>query len=177
MDAWGWTLFDTPLGRCGLLWSPRGVRCLHLPAAEPEIVAELRACCPGAATAAPPPAMAALLVAVRRLLAGEPAVLDGVLDDGDLPAFRRRVYAEVRRIPAGCTATYGEVAAALGAPGAARAVGQALGRNPFALIVPCHRVVGAAGLGGFTAAGGVDLKLRLLEIEGALRSAGGRALA
>lgn len=177
MDVGGFTLFDTPLGRCGLGWGPRGVRCLHLPAAEPEIVAALRARCPGAAAASPPPVLAALLVAARRLLAGEPVAVDGVLDDGDLPAFRRRVYAEVRRLPAGSTATYGEVAAAVGAPGAARAVGQALGHNPFALIVPCHRVVGATGLGGFTAAGGVDLKARLLQIEGALRAAGGTALA
>ena len=73
-----------------------------------------------------------------------------------------------RAIPRGATRTYGEVAAELGDPGAARAVGQALGRNPFPIIVPCHRVLAAAGRpGGFSAHGGVATKLRLLAIEGA----------
>jgi methylated-DNA-[protein]-cysteine S-methyltransferase len=86
--------------------------------------------------------------------------MDGV------PAFHRRVYEVARSIPAGATASYGDIAALLGSPGAARAVGQALGRNPFAIVVPCHRVLAAGGrLGGFSAAGGGATKLRLLSIE------------
>ncbi len=82
--------------------------------------------------------------------------------------FHRRVYEAARTIPAGQTLAYGEIAARLGAPGAARAVGQALGRNPFAIVVPCHRVLAAIGrLGGFSAAGGRATKQRLLAIEGA----------
>ncbi|HXG62598.1 MAG TPA: methylated-DNA--[protein]-cysteine S-methyltransferase [Planctomycetota bacterium] len=79
--------------------------------------------------------------------------------------FERRVYAVVRRIPRGGTRTYGEVARAAGAPGAARAVGRVLARNRICLFIPCHRVVGAAGPGGFTAPGGVRLKRRLLSLE------------
>jgi methylated-DNA-[protein]-cysteine S-methyltransferase len=107
---------------------------------------------------------------VQRLLAGESCdageLLAVALDDSGLPAFHRQVLALTRRIPVGQTLTYGEIATQLGAPGAARAVGQAEGSNPFAPIVPCHRVMGVGGLGtGFSAHGGVATKLRLLAIE------------
>jgi len=79
--------------------------------------------------------------------------------------FSQRVYALCSRVPAGKVTTYGHIARALGKPGAARAVGQALNRNPFAPIVPCHRVVGHAGqLTGF--AGGLPRKKRMLKQEG-----------
>ena len=85
-----------------------------------------------------------------------------------VPPFHRRVYEVARGIPAGATLSYGEVAARLGDKGLARAVGQALGRNPFAIVVPCHRVLAAGGTpGGFSASGGVATKLRMLAIEGA----------
>jgi methylated-DNA-[protein]-cysteine S-methyltransferase len=85
-----------------------------------------------------------------------------------VPEFHRRVYELTRAIPPGQVLTYGEVAARLGEPGAARAVGQALGRNPFAPVIPCHRVLAAGGKpGGFSAEGGAVTKLRMLEIEGA----------
>ena len=87
--------------------------------------------------------------------------------DGIAP-FRRAIYAVLRGIPAGATLSYGEIAARLGDGSAARDVGEAMGKNPFPIIVPCHRVVAAGGrLGGFSAAGGVTTKLRLLNIEGA----------
>jgi methylated-DNA-[protein]-cysteine S-methyltransferase len=90
------------------------------------------------------------------------------LDMEGVPPFHRRVYEIARTIPPGATLSYGDVAARLDAPGAARAVGQALGRNPFALVVPCHRVLAARGkAGGFSARGGVATKLRLLALEGA----------
>src|SRR6201999_1121329 len=83
-------------------------------------------------------------------------------------SFHQRVYALARRIPSGATLTYGEVATRIGSPGAARAVGQALGRNPFAIVVPCHRVLAAGGrTGGFSANGGVATKRRVRSIEGA----------
>ena len=85
----------------------------------------------------------------------------------EVPPFHQRVYAVARDIPVGATLTYGDVALEAGAPGAARAVGQALGRNPFAIVVPCHRVTAAGGkVGGFSATGGVETKLRILELEG-----------
>jgi methylated-DNA-[protein]-cysteine S-methyltransferase len=85
-----------------------------------------------------------------------------------VPPFHRRVYEVARTIPPGATLSYGDLAARLGSPGSARAVGQALGKNPFAIVVPCHRVLAAGGkLGGFSANGGIATKLRLLSIEGA----------
>ena len=85
-----------------------------------------------------------------------------------VPAFDRRVYEVARSIPPGATLSYGEIAARLGEPDAARDVGQALGRNPFSIVVPCHRVLAAGGkLGGFSARGGRRTKLRLLSIENA----------
>jgi methylated-DNA-[protein]-cysteine S-methyltransferase len=91
--------------------------------------------------------------------------MDGV------PPFERRVYEVARTIVPGATLAYGDIAARLGAPGEARAVGQALGHNPFPLVVPCHRVLAAGGkVGGFSANGGIATKLRLLSIEGAQTS-------
>ncbi len=118
------------------------------------------------------------IAGVRRLLAGETAdaeeLLSLELDHGGLPDFNRQVLELTRRIPVGQTLTYGEVATRLGQPGAARAVGQAEGHNPFAPIVPCHRVMGSGGVGtGFSAHGGVATKLKLLVIEA--RAAGQQA--
>jgi methylated-DNA-[protein]-cysteine S-methyltransferase len=117
--------------------------------------------------APPPPAVAEAIGAVVRLVAGEKADLSGIaLDMDGVPPFEARVYERTRAIPPGATATYGEVAIDLGGRQLARDVGQALGRNPFAIVVPCHRVVAAGGKkGGFSAVGGTATKLRLLEIE------------
>jgi methylated-DNA-[protein]-cysteine S-methyltransferase len=87
----------------------------------------------------------------------------------DASPFYRRVYDVVRSIPSGETLTYGEVARAAGRPGAARAVGNAMKRNPVCLFIPCHRVLGSGGLGGYSGAGGLTTKRRLLELEGAGR--------
>jgi methylated-DNA-[protein]-cysteine S-methyltransferase len=81
--------------------------------------------------------------------------------------FHRRVYKVVRSIPPGETRTYGEVARAAGRPGAARSVGNAMARNRVCLFIPCHRVVGSSGPGGFSAAGGLSTKRRLLALEAA----------
>ncbi len=97
---------------------------------------------------------------------------DLVLDLDDITEFHRRVFATARAIAPGNTITYGELARRLGTPGAARAVGQALGANPFPIVVPCHRIVAADGsLGGFSAPGGARTKLRMLQIEGAIAQA------
>ncbi len=85
--------------------------------------------------------------------------------DGMTP-FQRKVLEAISSIPPGETMTYGEVAKAAGRPGAARAVGNVMAHNPIPLIFPCHRVVAASGLGGFT--GGLDVKRKLLKLEGAL---------
>lgn len=81
--------------------------------------------------------------------------------------FERRVYEATRQIPFGKVATYGQIAKAIGQPNAQRAVGQALGKNPIGIVIPCHRVVGFDSLGGFT--GGLEHKKKLLRLEGVLR--------
>ena len=160
--------FDTPLGDCAIVWSDAGVRGLMLTGSDrARTQSSLRRRYPQAVEAPMPPSIADAVASLRALLAGQPLGLDEIaLDMNDVPAFHRRVYEAARRIGPGRTCTYGELAESLGEPGAARAVGQALGANPYAIIVPCHRVLAAGGRsGGFSAPGGVDTKRRLLEIE------------
>jgi methylated-DNA-[protein]-cysteine S-methyltransferase len=169
MASFGFTLFDTAIGRCGIAWGPRGIAALQLPEATPEKTrARLLRSCPEAEAAEPPAAVRDAIDAITGLLRGEARDLSALALDMDrVPDFHRRIYDVARAIPPGATLTYGEVAARLGDPNAARAVGQALGKNPFAIIVPCHRVVAAGGkLGGFSANGGRATKRRILEIEG-----------
>ncbi|HEY8879997.1 MAG TPA: methylated-DNA--[protein]-cysteine S-methyltransferase [Roseateles sp.] len=157
--------FDTALGRCGVVWSERGIVASLLPDASP---ARLKRRHPTAElTTELPPSVAHAVDGIRALLAGEVRDLsDVVLDERGIPEFRRQVHALTRAIPPGQTRTYGEIANALGQPGAARAVGRAEGDNPFPPIVPCHRVMGAGGEPtGFSAPGGVETKRRMLLIE------------
>ena len=170
MAAREFSLFETAVGRCGIAWGERGIAGIQLPEArELETRARMRKRFPDAREAALPPEVRCAVDAIVALLRGESIELDAVaLDMADVPDFQRRVYEAARAIPRGATLTYGEIARRLGAPGSARAVGQALGRNPFAIVVPCHRVVAAGGKsGGFSANGGTTTKLRLLAIEGA----------
>ena len=156
----GYTEFDTPIGRCGIAWGARGIVRLHLPGSPPKRKHE--------GTALPPDVRAAI-DGIVGVLSGESDDLSWIkLDMDTVPDLHRRVYEVARTIPPGSTLSYGAIATRLGDPALAREVGQALGRNPFAIVVPCHRVVGSDGkLGGFSAAGGTRTKLRLLAIEGA----------
>src|SRR5579871_4471651 len=153
----GYALFDTPVGRCAIAWNGHGIAALQLPEArEPATRARMLERVPGATELAPPPEVQRALDLIATLLRGEASDLAAIpLDMGGVPPFHRRVYETVRAIPPGTTLSYGEVAARLGADGAARAVGQAMRRNPFAIIVPCHRVFAAGGkVGGYSANGG-----------------------
>lgn len=164
------TLAETPIGALGLAWSTAGIVAVQLPeGADAATRARLLRRFPRAAEASPPPDVRRALDAIVALLRGETSDLASVtLDMSGVPAFHRRVYEVARTIPAGATLSYGEVAARTGGGAAARAVGQALAKNPFAIIVPCHRVLAAGGrIGGFSANGGVATKRRLLAIEGA----------
>jgi methylated-DNA-[protein]-cysteine S-methyltransferase len=166
----GFTLFDTAIGRCGIAWSGRGVTAVQLPEAD-----EARTCArlvrrrPAAREAVPPAGVQRAIAAIVALLGGERRDLSDVaIDLEGVADFDRRVYAIARGIAPGATLAYGEIAARLGDRALAREVGQALGRNPVPLIVPCHRVLGTGGkAGGFSANGGIATKLRLLSIEGA----------
>lgn len=164
----GIAFFDTAIGRCGLAWGARGIRGIQLPEyRDAETRTRLLTRFPGLAEATPPPGVQQAIEAITSLLSGETVDLSGIALDMDaVPPFHRRVYEAARAIGPGETLTYGELAAKLGMPGAARAVGQALGRNPFAVVVPCHRVLAAGGkVGGFSAGGGVTTKLKLLSME------------
>jgi methylated-DNA-[protein]-cysteine S-methyltransferase len=173
--AIGHALFDTNLGRCGIAWSRAGVLRLQLPEPDDDAVRArlLRA---GPASEAEPPAeVTEAIEGVTALLAGAPRDLRAVvLDMSAVSAWEQRVYAALREVGPGETVTYGELARRLGEPGAAQAVGRAMARNPFAPVVPCHRVLAAGGgTGGFSAAGGATTKVRLLELEGAAAPARG----
>jgi len=166
-------LFDTRIGPCGIGWGDRGVIAVQLPEGdEAKTRARLLRRCPHAREAAPPAAVQDAIEGIISLLRGEGRDLSAIaLDMDGLPSFDRRVYEVARTIAPGATLSYGEISARLGARDLAREVGQALGRNPFPIIVPCHRVLAAGGkAGGFSANGGVTTKLRLLTIERARTS-------
>ena len=170
MTAVGIALFETAIGRCGLAWSERGIVGLQLPeATDHDTRRRLLRRAPGARELSPPPAVRRAIDSIVGLLAGAADDLaDITLDMDGVPSFDRGVYEVARTIPPGAILSYGEIAGRLGDRALARDVGQALGRNPFAIVVPCHRVVAAGGkLGGFSANGGITTKLRLLAIEGA----------
>lgn len=167
-DAQGFALFDTPVGTCAIAWGERGIVGVSLPASGVGVLrALLRRRFPGAPEAEPPPHVHDAITRIRALLSGARDDLMSIeLDLEGIGDFHRNVYAAARAIPPGETLTYGELAKKLGDPGAARAVGQALGANPFPIIVPCHRILAASGkTGGFSAPGGTTTKMRMLTIE------------
>jgi methylated-DNA-[protein]-cysteine S-methyltransferase len=169
MTGRGFAMFDTVLGSCGIAWADSGVVGIQLPGGDARATrARLRRRFPDAGETPPPTDVQRAIDGIVTLLRGERSDLSAVVLDMDaVPAFDRRVYEAARTIPPGATLSYGELASQLGDPEAAREVGRALARNPFAVVVPCHRVVAAGGkVGGFSAAGGVGTKLRLLAIEG-----------
>src|SRR5438477_7793213 len=168
MTANGFALFDTAIGRCGIAWGERGVTGVQLPeAGESETRMRMLHRFPAAGEAPPPPEVRQAVEGIVALLRGDETDLSSIpLDMESVPEFHRRVYEAARTIPPGQTLSYGDIARRLGAPGAARAVGQALGRNPFPIVVPCHRVLAAGGkIGGFSAHGGTETKRRMLAIE------------
>jgi len=160
-------LFTTALGTCGLAWSDAGVTRFCLPGGEEEIRARLG---PGEETVEPPAEVAAVIGQARRHLEGDLQDFSAVvLETRGVSEFDLGVYRLTLAVPAGQVTTYGSIATRLGAGlGAARAVGTALGSNPWPLLIPCHRVVAASGkMTGFSAPGGVRTQTRLLALEGA----------
>ena len=170
MSAQAFAIFDSPIGACGIAWNAKGIAGFQLPSATAQATrSRLQKRWTEAIESAPPPGVQRVIDRVLTLLNGEAIDLSDIpVDLDDAPEFHRKVYEVARTIPPGRTMTYGEIAKRLGVPHESREVGQALGRNPIAVIVPCHRVLGADGkMGGFSASGGVATKRRILEIEGA----------
>jgi methylated-DNA-[protein]-cysteine S-methyltransferase len=165
-----YTLFDTAIGRCGIAWNDTGVFAVRLPyASDEKMRAHLLNMCGDLEEALPPPHIRRAIDAITSLMDGETVDLsDIILDMSRVPDFDRRVYDIAHGIPPGSTLTYGDIAKRLGGLEFARDVGQALGHSPFAIVVPCHRVLAAGGKpGGFSAPGGRSTKLRMLAIENA----------
>ena len=170
MVGYGYTVFDTAIGRCGIAWGERGVIGVQLPEArEIDTRRRLFRLYPEAREQRPPFPVEITVEGIVALLRGSHGDLaDVTLDMTGVPAFNQRVYQSVRTIPRGETRTYAEIAAALRATGAVFSVAQALARNPFMIIVPCHRVLEAGNYADrISPNGGVISKRRLLSIEGA----------
>ncbi len=165
-----YTILETVGGFCGLAWSAGGVVRFQLPTKSAEATERLLLRrTPDAEREAPPPDIAATIAAVKRYFTGERIDFSNVaLDLADQDELFRRIYAATRQVGWGQTTTYGALAKTLRAgPEAARDVGQAMAKNPVALIIPCHRVLAAGGkIGGFSAPGGATAKRRMLELEG-----------
>jgi methylated-DNA-[protein]-cysteine S-methyltransferase len=173
-EAMGRVLFDTPLGRCRIAWSARGITRFELPGHEASggsgdarALSPLEALGQDVPPSDAPDWVREAMAMVALHLGGNPQDLGGVpIDMEGVSPFFQRVYAIARTIPAGETLSYAELADRAGSPKAFRAVGQAMAKNPFPVLVPCHRVLAAGGkLGGFSAPGGTATKVRLLDLE------------
>jgi methylated-DNA-[protein]-cysteine S-methyltransferase len=172
-NAGGHVLFPTRIGEVGVAWSGKGLLAVQLPERDARTTRERLASRAGTSPSAPPKWVRDAIRLISTSLEGRRSDLGKVpLDLSRVPPFHRRVYGELRRIGAGRTASYAELASLAGSPAAARAVGQAMRKNPLPLVIPCHRVVAAGGrVGGFSAYGGVATKERLLAAEGVLLEA------
>jgi methylated-DNA-[protein]-cysteine S-methyltransferase len=159
-------LVDTAIGSIGLAWSPRGLRRVLLPHVSRAATAAKLARFAEPARAQQVPRF--LLDAIEAYGEGKPTDFSAtILDLRAEPDFHRSVYDDILKVGWGETTTYGEIALRLGDAKLARAVGQALGRNPIPLIIPCHRVLASGGkAGGFSAPGGTASKLKMLALEG-----------
>lgn len=147
--------FTTPWGRFAIQWSDRGITRVELPPA------------PAGEEGTPPPEIRRAAQAIQEHLAGRTVRFDLPVDLDEASPFERRVFETLRRTVPGETLSYADLAARAGRPGAARAVGNALKKNPVPVLVPCHRVLASGGkIGGFSAPGGTDTKRRLLSLEG-----------
>ncbi len=160
------TVFQTSYGWCGVIKGDAGILRVLLPQSRKDRVAQtIKSWYPEAVS--DKSALAGEQTELRRYFAGQNPDFSFVLDFSGTTLFQRQVWSEVSRIPYGEVRTYSWVAGRIGQPRAVRAVGSALGKNPFPPVIPCHRVIQlCGGLGGYSAAAGVELKAKLLQMEG-----------
>jgi methylated-DNA-[protein]-cysteine S-methyltransferase len=169
MSGRAYTIFDTAIGRCGIAWGHAGIVGVQLPEArEIETRKRLYQLYPDAREMRPPPNAEIAIEGIVALLRGEMGDFSDVMLDMDgIHVFDQRVYQITRQITRGETHTYNEIAVRMGTPSAVRSVAQAILRNPFVIIVPCHRVLEAGGYADkISPHGGLISKRRLLSIEG-----------
>ena len=162
-------LFDTAIGAVGVAWSMEGITRLQLPESNRSATERrMRGRSVSIVEGCPPPPIERAIEDVQRFMAGERIdFADIALDLTGVGSFHCSIYEALRRIGWGKTTTYGALARQAGDVGASRAVGQAMGRNPIPVIIPCHRVLASGGKpGGFSAFGGAVTKQRLLALEG-----------
>jgi methylated-DNA-[protein]-cysteine S-methyltransferase len=164
-----YAIFDTGVGRCGILWSEAGIVSVQLPEArEIETLRRLFRLYPEAHEQRPPPMVEAAIEGIALQLRGGTSDLSDVtLDMTGISAFNQRVYQFTRAVPRGETRTYNELATQMRRPGAEHSVAQAIGRNPFMIIVPCHRVLETGHYADKNSPfGGTISKRHLLSLEG-----------
>ena len=162
-------LIETSIGWLGIAWSETGVTQLQLPERDRmNTERRLKRRVVNGVESEPSAKIADVVAMLKRYAAGESVDFSAApLDMAGCDAFRLAIYDAARTLRFGETTTYGELAARAGYPGQARDTGQALGRNPVPIIVPCHRILAAGNkIGGFSAPGGAETKERLLGLEG-----------
>jgi methylated-DNA-[protein]-cysteine S-methyltransferase len=159
-------IVETEVGFVGVVLSEKGLRYTTLPRkTRDEAMSDVSSA--GALREAPQSAVGEIARDIRTLATGKAVDMSRYVDWNGITPFRRAVLEETMRIPMGRTLTYAELAAKAGNPRAARAVGRVMATNPLPFVIPCHRVVGSNGtLHGY--GGGLELKERLLRVEGAL---------
>ena len=164
-------LFDTAIGECGVAWNARGLVGVQLPEKDRgQTELRLAVKCRSTHAADVPPLVQSVISDIQRYLGGQQVDFSAVtVDFGGIDNFRQKLYVALRGIGPGRTVTYGELAQQLGLTGweGARDVGEAMGKNPMPIVIPCHRVLAAGGKpGGFSAYGGTGTKQKLLALEG-----------
>ena len=159
------TTFKTSFGWCGLIKGKKGLKRILLPEKRrKEVILKIKVLCP--VSVCSKDGFEKEIRAIGAYFRGENKKLPLLLDFSGSTNFQRMVWSETAKIPYGKTRTYQFIAEKIGKKDSARAVGNALGKNPFPLVIPCHRVLRADGkMGGFTAAGGIGLKEKLLKLE------------
>jgi methylated-DNA-[protein]-cysteine S-methyltransferase len=161
-------LFDTAVGPCGVAWSEHGLTRLQLPESDRSATEGRLRRSAARESKAVPPEIGRLIADIQSYMAGHRVDFASVaIDLTEVEPFQQQVYTAARSVPWGQTVSYGELARQTGSPGAARAVGHALSRNPVPIIIPCHRILAKGHrIGGFSAPGGIFTKERLLALEG-----------
>jgi methylated-DNA-[protein]-cysteine S-methyltransferase len=176
-ETQGMMVYGSPIGFGAISWIGDQIDALELPCKSAVLAySRLRVRVGDRPSLNPPPYIAEIALRIAKHLSGAPDPFRDlhIPSKGSSP-FAKNVYAALRDVPPGKTITYGALAASIGKPGAAQAVGRAVGANPIPLLIPCHRVLPASGgYGGFSAQEGVALKEKLLQIEGVVLNAAHR---